>query len=549
MTLGQRVRGALRSGSDRVDADALVVRAEAVHRFVRAAGGVVAEDRLAPARALVERTGERLALSREHTVVALAGATGSGKSSLFNALSGLDLSDVGVRRPTTGEAHACVWGVAGASPLLDWLGIPGDLRFVRESPLDGDDELALRGLVLLDLPDFDSVQTAHRLEVERLLALVDLVIWVTDPQKYADQVIHDRYLRTFHQHRDITVVVLNQADRLSPTDVERCVADLRRLLAADGLAAVPAFPVSATDPRPGVDELRGALEKATAARQAALRRLTGDLDELTNAVTELIGPEVAQDAVDGGTAQDLADTLSDAAGVPAVVLAAGQAYRHRAGRALGWPLARLWRRNRQDPLARLHLDRPGEASSLPEPAHAQRAAVGLAVRTVADTAGRPLPEPWAAALRAAARSRLDDLPDALDRAVVGTDLGLTRRPPWWRLVGALQWLVTLAALAGLLWLGVRALLAFLGVAWLLDPHVGRVPAATLLFIGGLLAGVLLSLLVTPLVRAGARRAGRRVRRRLRAAVTEVAREYVITPVHAVLARYAEAREALNAARR
>jgi GTP-binding protein EngB required for normal cell division len=549
MTLGGRVRDAIRIGSDRIDADALVVRAEAVRRFVRAADGVVAEDRLGPARALVERAGQRLALSREHTVVALAGATGSGKSSLFNALSGLELSDVGVRRPTTGEAHACIWSVAGAEPLLDWLGVARDLRFVRESPLDANDEVALRGLVLLDLPDFDSVQTAHRLEVERLLTLVDLVIWVTDPQKYADQVIHDRYLRTFHQHRDVTVVVLNQADRLRPADVEQCVADLCRLLAADGLATVPAFPVSATDPRPGVDELRGELEKAVAARQAALRRLTGDLDELTSGLADLIGPELAQDAVAHSTVQSLADALGGAAGLPAVVLSTGQAYRHRAGRALGWPLARLWRRGRQDPLARLHLDRPGEASSLPEPAHAQRAAVSLAVRTVGDIAGHPLPEPWAAALRAAARSRRNDLPDALDQAVVGTDLGLSRKPLWWRLVGALQWLVTLAALAGLLWLGVRALLAFLGVASLLDPQVGRVPAATLLFVGGLLAGVLLALLVTPLVRAGARRAQRRAQRRLRAAVTEVAREYVIGPVRAVLARYADAREALSAARR
>ena len=73
--------------------------------------------------------------------------------------------------------------------------------------------------MLLDLPDFDSIQAGHRLEVDRLLRLVDLVIWVTDPQKYADQVIHEQYLRTFHRHVDSTVVVLNQADRLSDADV------------------------------------------------------------------------------------------------------------------------------------------------------------------------------------------------------------------------------------------------------------------------------------------------------------------------------------------
>src|SRR6185295_1315707 len=140
------------------------------------------------ARTVIDRAGERLALSRAHTVVALAGTTGSGKSSLFNAVSRLQISQVGVRRPTTGVAHACVWGTEGAGALLDWLGVPPSRRFVRESALDADDELALRGLVLLDLHDFDSVDASHRIEVDRLLRLVDLVVWVMDPQKYADKV-------------------------------------------------------------------------------------------------------------------------------------------------------------------------------------------------------------------------------------------------------------------------------------------------------------------------------------------------------------------------
>src|SRR5206468_1274675 len=101
-----------------------------------------------------------------------------------------------------------------AGTLLGWLGVPPSRRFGRESALDGDDEAPLRGLVLLDLPDFDSVETAHRVEVDRLLALVDLVVWVLDPQKYADEVVHRRYLSQFREHHDITVVVLNQADKL-----------------------------------------------------------------------------------------------------------------------------------------------------------------------------------------------------------------------------------------------------------------------------------------------------------------------------------------------
>ena len=49
--------------------------------------------------------------------------------------------------------------------------------------------------MLLDLPDHDSTVAAHRLEVDRLVALVDVLVWVLDPQKYADAAIHERYLR------------------------------------------------------------------------------------------------------------------------------------------------------------------------------------------------------------------------------------------------------------------------------------------------------------------------------------------------------------------
>ena len=66
--------------------------------------GRIEPEQLAPANALVDRVSRRLKLSADHTVVALAGATGSGKSSTFNALTGIDLAAVGVRRPTTSWA-------------------------------------------------------------------------------------------------------------------------------------------------------------------------------------------------------------------------------------------------------------------------------------------------------------------------------------------------------------------------------------------------------------------------------------------------------------
>ncbi|PZF97142.1 GTPase [Micromonospora deserti] len=545
-------------GEQRVDADGLVNRLEAVRRFLRVADGRLPDAQLVPAHTLVERAGTRLALSRDHTVVALAGATGSGKSSLFNALARLELSPVGVRRPTTGVTHACVWGpLDGGTRLLDWIGVLPRHRFVRESALDGGDESALHGLILLDLPDFDSVQRTHRLEVDRLLGLVDLVVWVVDPQKYADRVIHTSYLREFHRHRDVTLVVLNQADRLPPAELPRVLADLRRLLDADGLDGVPLLATTAIEPT-GMVGLREALERAVVERQAALRRLQGDLDTVVAGLAELAGTAEPPIGPDGTAVTELNRALAGAAGVPAVAEAVEQAYRHRAGAATGWPVVRGWRRLRPDPLRRLHLpgpagagDDPAEslvaATSVPDPTAAQRSALGLAVRSVADRTGGELPAAWGAAVTAAARSRLGDLPDALDRAVAGTDLGMARRPLWWRLVGGLQWLVMLAALAGLGWLALGYALRALGLPALDNPTVGEVPLPALLLLGGLLTGLLVAAVTRPAVRWAARRARRRAEQRLTAAAAAVGEEYVLGPVQTVLASYADARAALRAA--
>ncbi|GAA4244006.1 GTPase [Dactylosporangium darangshiense] len=552
MSLVERIKQVVPRQQRPVDADLLHTRVEALRRFVAAAENHVPEDQLVAARTVIDRAGERLALSRAHTVVALAGATGSGKSSLFNALAGFQLSRVGVRRPTTGVAHACVWGEAGAAPLLDWLGVPPNRRFTRESALDGNDEAALRGLVLLDLPDFDSIEARHRLEVDRLLRLVDLVIWVLDPQKYADRVVHQQYLAQFQRHRDVTVVVLNQADRLSRADAERLVVDLRRLLDADGLAGVPTFPTSAKG-QPGLATLRSGLERAVAARAAALLRLNGDVNQAVADLQPLVASGAkASAAVPRATVDNLAHALGEAAGAPIVAAATERTYRHRATGTLGWPFLRWMRRMRPDPLRRLHLEggpvaRP-EATSLPESTAAQKAAVTLASREVAAVASEGLPEPWPAAIAAASRSRVDDVPDALDVAVASADLGVVTKPLWWRLVGALQWLGAATALAGLVWLAVRALFALLGLPSLDGPTVGAgIPLATLLLGGGLLFGVLLAVVMRPLVVIAARHARARAERRLRESIAAVANTHIVVPVQEVLRSYDDAREALAAA--
>jgi energy-coupling factor transporter ATP-binding protein EcfA2 len=547
--------------------ESLVDRVQALRRFVDVTTPYLPERATAKARAVVDRAGERLSLSREHTVVALGGATGSGKSSLFNAIAGVELSAVGLLRPTTGDAHACVWGHARAGELLDWLGVPPSRRFSpagvtgAEASDRGNDE-TLRGLVLLDLPDFDSVEETHRVEVDRILTLVDLMVWVLDPQKYADRVVHKQYLSQFSRHRDVTVVVLNQSDLLGPNEVERCLDDLRRLVTDDGLRGVPVFATSAVG-SPGLGPLRALLERAIAARQAILRRLAGDVADVVTDLEAMVRAGVGStvDSVDTAAVHALTDALTAAAGVPVVARATERAYVHRAVRSTGWPMMRWLRRLRPDPLSRLHLGtRPAKnaqssvgagsvaATSIPPAAPALQATVGLALRALGQRAGERLPAPWPVAVLDAARSHVDELPDALDLAIARTDLGMSRRPRWWNVIGVLQWALTLTALLGLVWLAVRYVLSALALPELPTPHAGRTPLPTLMLLGGLLGGLLVSTIIRPIIRVAARRKGQRAVRRLRSAVATVAHTMVIGPVTDVLRAYGDARDALRAAR-
>jgi GTP-binding protein EngB required for normal cell division len=246
------------------------------------------------ADAVLKRAGERLRLSGSHTVIALAGGTGSGKSTLFNALSGATFSPPGVTRPTTRHVHACVWGIQGAAPLLDWLNVQRRHRYARASVLDSG-ESDLDGLLLLDLPDHDSVVTASMAAVDRLAKLADMVIWVLDPQKYADAAVHNRYLIPLAGHASVFTVVLNQIDTLPPEQIRDCEQDLRRLLDAEGLTDTPVLPVSARTGE-GLGDLRALLTQTVRRNRAVTDRIAADIDGVIGGFEPYAGPQVAPDA-------------------------------------------------------------------------------------------------------------------------------------------------------------------------------------------------------------------------------------------------------------
>ena len=541
-----------RKSAGLVSNDALQQRGKALETAIEHGGERLPASNVAVVRDLERKVAERSGIAGGRTVVALAGATGSGKSSLFNALVGEPVSRIGARRPTTSQAAAAVWGEEPSGPLLDWVGVGARHQVPLAAPTTG----TLDGLVLLDLPDFDSNVIAHRHEADRVLKLSDVFIWVTDPQKYADAVLHDDYIRTMAGHAAVTIVVLNQIDRLSREAAKACIADLEKLLERDGLSGVKVLATSAAQGI-GLDELRTTLGKVVAHRNAANQRLAADLRvqavELRKHVADT-EPELGRK-----TGDELTDALAKAAAVPVVGQAVERDYRQRAAAHGGWPFTRWANKFRPAPLSRLGLDKVASQvtrsegqralgrSSLPPASPAALAAVDLATRRLGERAAEGLPQPWADAVYDAASPQNDDLRDSLDQAVMGTKLR-DRDPVWWTGFSMLQWVFAAVALAGLLWL---LLLAGLGFAQIqLDvPTWGWIPIPVLMLAGGLLLGLLLAVLSRFLAAKGGRRRRAAAERRLRDAVSEVGEIKLVAPVRAVLAEHRATREALDQAAR
>ncbi len=499
-------------------------------------------DLVERARGLLKHAGARLRLSADHTVVALAGGTGSGKSSLFNALCGLELSRVGVTRPTTTAAHACVWGVEGADNLLGWLGVPPRYRHARVSELDRDDS-DLNGLILLDLPDHDSVRAVQTAESDHLIRTADLLIWVLDPQKYADAAVHHRYLAEMSGHGAVMVAVLNQIDRIDPEETEELLTDLRRLL-EDESGVHPRLLTTSAVTGEGLRELRQLLVETVADRRAAIDRLAADLDQVV-AGFEVYGEPDGTAELPPPARAALVDRLAEASGVEAIADAVETAHERRGARAVGWPLARWVRRLRRDPLRAAQLGFLTEevAGTGTGPMGAQHAEIATAIAAAADASAASLPDPWPQRVRAAGRTHLDTLPEELGAAVAGTLPDESVAPSWWGAVRVVQYLLVALTGVGLVWLG-ALLVGWIG-GGLAEPPLLFLAAA--LTAGSLLLGWLTGVGCRNLVTVEAARRREYVETHGTEQVKRIAVERVVAPLEAELRNYERYCQALKEA--
>lgn len=203
-------------------------------------------------------------------VVAIAGGTGSGKSSLLNAISGRTIAPTSPLRPHTDEPLAWIPADDHAiAAIVETIGV--DEVVVHD---DGPN------LAIIDLPDLDSVVDSHRTLVESLLPVVDAVVWIFDPVKYHDPSIHLEFLARATAYEPVFAFVLNKIDRLDEGEAEAVATHLGVILSMNGFSDPTVHPIAADPPdgEPiGIELLVTALNDTLIVKRADRAKLVQDM--------------------------------------------------------------------------------------------------------------------------------------------------------------------------------------------------------------------------------------------------------------------------------
>ena len=476
----------------------------------------------------------RLGFPSSTYVLALAGGTGVGKSTLLNAIAADRVSPAGARRPTTSDAVAWVPSVRDRelAGLLQWL----DVREVREHA-GGD----LADVAVIDLPDFDSIALEHRKRVDALLPRVDAVAWIVDPEKYMDDVMHDGYLRQFAPRVRRQIVVLNRSDLLSPADAKRVTEDMRNRLQRDGPGDIDVITTRAKEGPSGIGELRAWLESGVDAKRVVTARIAAEAREavrdlasgagvLNENQTQLVAPDRKERAVAAVAAGVFA--VIDIPGLRSQAVAATRfAARRRGAGPMRYVTSAIYRlsgraRSAADPAAYLRgWQMRGSLAPALEPLR------GLVASTLSSV---PAPLRPALAALSAPASMEKRVSAMIDRAVVAEAAAFQVPTSWvWSIIGAAQYVVTGALIFSLLWFASLFIVHGVPVGTISVPYLGPVPTPVLLLAAALLAGYVFAKLLQ--LHAGwlGRRWASRVALRVTAAIRQPITDELLAPLDAI----------------
>lgn len=233
----------------------------------------------------------------------VVGGKDVGKTTLINALAGAPIVDAGLDVGEGTYQPAAYLTAADEPALAARFAARPDIRMMLHASAPA----SMRRLVLVDLPDFDSIFTDHVAIVRRLSGVLDGIIWVVSPKKVADlEAI--RRARDLLKDRGNFVYVVNKVDWLlaqSPRppeeELQRLASALRTQVdgAAGGDEAGRAFFIAARYRTP--QEILAAISAARGqgkANGAALTAAAGRLvEEFANLRAMLTTPPAADAAV------------------------------------------------------------------------------------------------------------------------------------------------------------------------------------------------------------------------------------------------------------
>jgi GTP-binding protein EngB required for normal cell division len=499
---------------------------------VEAAAEMVPAEALEGVSAIARAAEQRHGFLGDTVVIALAGGTGSGKSSLLNALAGHEVSGVGAVRPTTAEP--LVWLPANPEPglvrLVDDLGIGRRVGHEHRLPV-----------AVIDLPDYDSIEFEHRATVERLLPRVDAVIWVLDPQKYSDRALHRDYLVPLAGYAEQFLFVLNQVDRLDDAGRAAVLSDLTDRLVAEGFAA-PRILTTAARPvvgeARGIDTLGDVIAERFEAKRTAHAKLLADLRRARRGLLDAtrVGDEPLTEPREQWTiARDAAVAgLTDLVAGPAAADRTERVGERLAAAHASGPIGRAGAVLRRSRLGRAFGAAPdvvGAGEWWAQPG-LERVLAGLS-RAVTDIS-------TGLGVGLGRRLRADLTPERLEQAVRSSvegarhdagELGPPAPKWWWRPAGIAQVVLFAALVAGAAWV------------WVDGVDRGEVPW-NVIVIG---ASIGMAWVLGLATRASGRRAGRRRAGEFRSTVEQAIAAQVEVRIGADVDRALSVRDRMGAA--
>lgn len=201
-------------------------------------------------RSLEDQLERRDALDPRVTVIAVAGPSGTGKSTVVNTLARRNsLVPTGMHRPTTTELVAYVDAEVTAAPFLELSGIPRSVSVefctTRSNPLR--DSLGMVGEghqvrsaltqcghpIVVEVPDTLLVPELTS-AASQVLETADLILWTTDSQKYADAAFHSR-ISAFPRHPN-SYFVLTHTEGLTESQLQTLNQELAAIAERIGVS-------------------------------------------------------------------------------------------------------------------------------------------------------------------------------------------------------------------------------------------------------------------------------------------------------------------------